>query len=149
MIDILMRIETHKGEERLFAQTAYHKELHFILRSVPGSRWSQTKKQWHFSLSKAVIELIKKETKAIAVLNLSILREQLQCRKDEKAKAKYLNILPETTAAIVEFEKWMVQKRYSPQTVKNYINQVITYFSYYHLKSHRELTADDVTHYKL
>ena len=46
---IRLSIKEHHGEERLFADFSYNKELITVIKAVPGARWSMSKKQWHFN----------------------------------------------------------------------------------------------------
>lgn len=144
---ILLHIDKHNSEERLFAQFPYQVEINKKIKAIPGARWSQTKKQWHFNVNKQVVELLNKELSGLAKLNTSLLKEQLIERKKEKEAEQFKGLIKETTKAILKFRNWMEQKRYSNQTVKNYINHITQFFRYYADKSYTELTVEDVNKY--
>jgi hypothetical protein len=43
-IQIILHIDQHDGEERLFAHFPYNAEINKKIKVLPGARWSQTKK---------------------------------------------------------------------------------------------------------
>ena len=49
METITLSIGEHRGEERLFADFPYDRKLISAIKEIPGARWSQTKKKWHFN----------------------------------------------------------------------------------------------------
>ncbi len=144
---IFLTIQQHDGKERLFASFPYDKALNNLVREVPGAKWSNTNKQWHFNLSKQVVDLLKDKTKGIAEVDVTELRNQLWQRNEKKKGEKFAPEDIETIAAIDYYKLWMEQKRYSPQTVKNYLGMLIQFLSYYRPRSYKELTVEDVERY--
>lgn len=144
---VKLTTQEHHGEERLFAEVPYQKELTARIKSIPGARWSSSKKQWHFNLNPQVVALLKEKLGGLAQVDVTVLRKQLQERK-AKQEAERLSTVDHSTAeALNYFRLWMEQKRYSAETVKNYMNQVVQFFRYYHPRSYRELTVEDVERY--
>lgn len=58
-----------------------------------------------------------------------------------------MNFEAGTATALDVFIRWMEQKRYSPQTVKNYLQAISSFFSYFPEKQCPEITNADVIHY--
>lgn len=144
---VILSIHQHNGEERLFAAFTYNKILNEAVREVPGARWSQSKKMWHFNLNKQVLELLKQKTADKANLDLSLLKTQWKELQQKEKEEKFADVNEETVKAIDYFKLWMEQKRYSPQTVKNYLGQLIQFLTYHQPRSYKELTAEDVERY--
>ena len=144
---IKLSIQQHDGEERLFADFPNVKELNTIIREVPDSRWSNTKKQWHFNLNKQVLELLKQKFVHKAIIDSSLLKTQWTELNAKKKEEKFADVETETVKAIDYFKLWMEQKRYSPQTIKNYLGQLIQFLTYHQPKNYKELTVEDVERY--
>ena len=116
-IQIRLSVDQHYGEERLFADFPYNKELISILKSIPGCRWSQSKKKWHFFPSMQAVEWLEEKTKGICLVDSSGFRQYLE-QKQKKSVTNRLVILEKNTQdALMHFQRWLQQKRYSPQTI--------------------------------
>ncbi len=144
---IKLSVQEHDGEERLFADFPYNKELIAVIKQVPGARWSGTKRQWHFNLHTQVLELLKQKLVHKAFLDSSLLKKQWTEFQQKKKEEKFADAEAETVKAIDYFKLWMEQKRYSPQTVKNYLGQLIQFLTYHQPKNYKELTVEDVERY--
>ena len=147
METITLFIKEHNGEERLFADFPYNRDLINIIKEVPGARWSRSKKKWHFNLNPQIVELLKQKFEAKAALDATLLKTQWADKTQKEKEAKFATIETETVKAIDYFKLWMEQKRYSPQTVKNYLSQLIQFLTYHQPKKIKELTAEDVERY--
>lgn len=144
---IKLAVNEHDGEQRLFADFPYNKELIAIVKQVPGARWSSTKKQWHFNLHKQVLELLKQKFIHKAILDSSLLKKQWVELQEKERQEKFADVETETVKAIDYFKLWMEQKRYSPQTVKNYLGQLIQFLTYHQPKNYKDITVEDVERY--
>jgi len=147
MQTVKLSIKEHDGGERLFAAFEYDAMLNKLVRELPGARWSNSNKAWHFAASKQVVEVLKEKIKGIAEVDVSELKMQLQQRKEQQKEKQFASVDSETIAAIDYFKLWMEQKRYSPQTVKNYLGQLVQFLGYYHPRSYKDLTVEDVDRY--
>lgn len=147
METIKLSIDKHDGEERLFAEFPNNRELNDLIMQIPGRRWSNTKKKWHFNLNPQVVDLLKEKTQSKAALDLSLLKTQWAELQQKDKVVKYANVEEETVKAIDYFKLWMEQKRYSPQTIKNYLGQMVQFLTYYQPKHFKELTVEDVERY--
>lgn len=147
METIKLSIDKHDGEERLFAEFPNNRVLNDLIMQIPGRRWSNTKKKWHFNLNLQVVELLKQKTQAVAALDASLLKTQWKELEKKVKKEKVATIEEETVKAIDYFKLWMEQKRYSRETIKNYLGQLIQFLTYYQPKSFKELTVEDVERY--
>ncbi|TAL61950.1 MAG: hypothetical protein EPN85_03600, partial [Bacteroidetes bacterium] len=114
---IKLSIQEHDGEKRLFAGFPNDKGLNAVIKEIPGARWSQSKRQWHFNLNRRVMELLKQKIADKAVLDSSILKTQWEELKGKEKQEKLSEVNEETVKAIDYFKLWMEQKRYSPQTI--------------------------------
>ena len=147
METIKLSIDKHGDEERLFADFPYNTKLIQVIKEVPGARWSQSKKKWHFNLNRQVVELLKEKVSSLAALDSTLLKTQWKELQKKEKQEKYSNINEETVKALDYYKLWMEQKRYSPQTIKNYIGQLIQFLTYYQPRSFKDLTVVDVERY--
>lgn len=144
---IVLSIKEYQGTERLFADFPYDRDLVQTIKEVPGAQWSQSNKQWHFQLNKQVIALIKQKIADKAQLDISLLKTQWLEKLQKEKEEKFAGLDVATCKALDYFKLWMEQKRYSPQTVKNYLGQLKQFFTYYQPRSYQELTVEDVERY--
>jgi len=147
METIVLSLKIHQGTYRIFAEFPYNKSLIAIIKTLPGATWSQSDKQWHFNLNKQVVKLLQAQLSGCAKLDLSLLKEQLKEKKFKQNEIKYSTIDSETSIALEYYKLWMEQKRYSPETIKNYLNQALQFFRYYQPRTYKELTVEDVEKY--
>ena len=147
METITLSIAEHHGEERLFAGFPNIKELNAVIKEIPGARWSQSKKQWHFNKNKEVVELLKKKVFSLAIVDTSLFRKHIIAQEQKAIEKKLPNADKGIFTALDYFKEWMEQKRYSPQTVKNYLQAITSFFSYFPEKQTEEITNADVIHY--
>ncbi|MBA3705958.1 MAG: hypothetical protein H0W84_08690 [Bacteroidetes bacterium] len=61
METIILSIKEHNGEQRLFADFPYNRDLIQNIKTIPGASWSNSKKQWHFNLNKKLIQLLEQK----------------------------------------------------------------------------------------
>lgn len=144
---IVLSIQEHGGENRLFADFPYDKDLIAIVKEMPGARWSHSKRKWHLNLHKNVVELLVQKIAGKAVIDSSLLKTQRGALQQKQQKKRVSTIEAGTVRAIDYFKLWLEQKRYSPQTVKNYLGQLIQFLSYHQPKDFKELTVEDVERY--
>jgi|GEM_PF-3398575 len=140
---ITLSVKEYKGETRLFIAFPWHKELVEIIKQIPGVRWSRSQKQWHLRMSEKVIIEIETRTQEFAVLDKTLLEIHTDKRYNDKAEG----LTGEAVMAITTYRKWMEQKRYSDQTVKNYINQLLQFLRHYQEIDFKTLTVAEVEQY--
>jgi len=147
MEKVILSVAEYRGEKRLFADFPYNKELIHAMKEVQGARWSRTKGKWHFSLNRQVAEVLIQKASAITKVDSSQLKGQWQSLEENRNKSKLVGLDEESVKAPEYFRMWMEQKRYSPQTVKNYMGQIVQLLTYFQPRSYKELTAKDVEIY--
>lgn len=147
MLPIHLHMKIYENKERLFAKFEYNKQLVNIIRKIKGAQWSSSEKEWHFPLVRDSVQQIIFVTKGVAAVDISELRQQLIDRKKHLMDIRFGNIDEATRTKILQFKHWMEQKRYSDQTIKNYIGNLIQFFKYYAPLAYDEITADHVSRY--
>ena len=82
METIHLYIMVHKQEERIAVGVRYLSAVNMAIRNIPGIRWSRTKKRWHLPLKEESVRLLVKKTQGIAEVNIDMLTEYLEKKKD-------------------------------------------------------------------
>jgi len=171
-ITVKLRLLEHDGRERMFADFPRNTRLIAAIKSIPGARWSQSKRMWHLNPTNQVYSLLKEKVKGLAVVDASELKkprppapspngEGEQPRaggRGAQASAgnssasggeagggiQYAGLQATAIARLDAFKKYMQQLRYSPQTVENYLSCLKQFFNYYHHTDPAQLTERDV-----
>jgi Site-specific recombinase XerD len=128
MQTITLHLKQHKGEERIFADFDYDKNINNAIRQIAGVKWSQSHKVWHLPAEHIAITALKEKINSLAVLDTSLLKTQL-----EEKKKRPLAVLPPATQKVMlhqlceanqlaldVFIKTLQLKVYSPNTIKTY-----------------------------
>jgi len=136
-----------EGEDRLFVELPSESKLDEILKTLPGSRWSEIKKQWHLTATRQVANMLKEKLKGYATIDDSQLEIQFSERQARKEEIRYAGLLRETVAALEYFRMWMEQKRYSDETVKNYLAQLHQFYRYFPGNRHTDISVEDIERY--
>jgi len=139
---VRLRLIEHDGKERMFAEFPRNASLITAIRQIPGARWSQRKRMWHFNPTNQVYALLKEKVKGLAVLDASELRKQTAEKKTPGIK--YAGLHDSTIKQIAELEKWMAQMRYSRQTIHSYASQLKQFFTFCLPADHTAITEKDV-----
>jgi integrase/recombinase XerD len=137
----------HQDKERLCIEFPRNAAINSSLKSVKGARWSQSKKCWHFELNRTLAGLLYKQLKTFGPIDIANLKEWYQLREKERTERLNEGIELETVAALRLFEDWMTQRRYSSNTIKNYLSQLRLFFQYQAGKPFTKVTSSDVINY--
>ena len=140
MHTIILSIKEHNGNERLFAAFPNDKVLNSLVREIPGARWSQTKKQWHFNLNRQVVELLKQKIGTLAKIDVEELKTQWKELEEKKDELRLVSVtggtlvksnsIPEThRVALQAYIDLLRLKNYSPNTIKTYKSLFITFLN--------------------
>ena len=128
MYTIILRLELHRGAERIFAEFPYDKEINQAASEVTGIKWSRTRKRWHLPAQKNAVIEFQQKINSLARLDTSTLRAQLE-EKRKKAIVRLAQLRQEVTphvagaankTALELFIKTLRLKAYSEKTIKTY-----------------------------
>ena len=132
MTTIQLQIKSHNGTERIFAGYPYSKELNQLVKKVTGIKWSQTHRQWHIAVDRQAVSELQKIVTPHAVLDVTVLKKQLQERKDRKAVvpvtkkqvANFRSIQPVNAHVLPAMKQQLKLKAYSSSTARTYLNEM-------------------------
>ncbi len=137
-------VEAYQGKERLFVESPNEPSITTILRSFVGGRWSRSKKCWHFEPNRQLAGNLYKKLSSHSSVDTERLKKYFERKDAEKLNNQFQLILPQNAAAIRKFELWMIQQRYSSQTVRNYLNALYQFFKHFTSIPYSEISNDHV-----
>lgn len=126
----------HRGEERIGIYYRHDTIITGIIKKIPGMRWSSTRRCWYISCNRGSYELLLKAIENKAVIETAALKIYLQQRKalvplaEQKVAAVAATIMlqfplsEENLAALTAYRNLLVLKGYSPNTLRNYCNEL-------------------------
>lgn len=117
------KIIKHREEVRIAVAFEKNQALLELIKQINGSRWSQTLKMWH-------------------VPDTDENRFQFQVRE-----TRIIYLSDEKKGQLTQFNQWMLTKRYSPKTIKSYLEALRSFFLFYNDKPIENITNEDVILY--
>ncbi len=150
MQTILVEKVNHKNEDRLLLRFHYDESSIALVKNLPGSRWSQTHKAWHVpDTTQSKVELAKLTRQGI---NLRWV-DEIEIEPSIAPKPKPLSLVKpgqkeplkktdiqdfrkgtesnlQYKSEIEKFERYMTQRRYSPNTISTYAEGLKLFLKY-------------------
>jgi len=135
MRTILTERVLHKKEKRVKLIFNFDVEIMRILKSFEDVSWSSTMNCWHISNKESYLSDLQKKFKDVALIIEKSTIDTNNATKDYSL---------DHSEAIEQFEMYLRNRRYSEQTVKNYIRRIEHFLKFYNNKSIELLTNEDV-----
>ena len=147
-------LEEHKGHERIFAFCDYNSDINKILKDIPGSKYSVTRRSWHFPPVKELVDILKEKIKDIAEVDVQPLRNRLLAKKQLPALVQSHLSKPDpsqlslnNTQALERFIETLILKAYSQSTIKTYRNEFFQLLREIKDIPVQDLTSDHIRRY--
>ena len=121
----------HQKQTRLFIRFTFDNSFNLLVKKLEGTKWSNTLKSWHVDDTDENLTKIYTlfENKANINDNLLVEIAKLSEEADEK---------------IIHFMSWLKSKRYSPNTIKIYVDAIKSFLKFYAKNPISEITNQDV-----
>ena len=133
-----------EGCKRLAISCAYNKENYNRCKSFVGSKWESKLKIWHIALTENQYQQILKVFEGYKIIGQEEIKKYFDSkRKSVDQEGLYLALSDEVKANINHFKTWLIQKRYSENTIKTYVGSIIVFLNYHKEKNVEELNAKD------
>lgn len=149
-----LHLEEHKGQERIFALCDYNSDINKILKEIPGSKYSVTRRSWHFPPVREIVEILKEKVIALAEIDVQPLRKRLLAKKQMPAIVQSHLSQPDVSQlsvnngrALERFIETLVLKAYSQSTIRTYRNEFFQLLREIKDIPVQNLTVDDIRRY--
>ncbi len=149
-----LHLEEHKGQERIFALCDYNSDINKILKEIPGSKYSVTRRSWHFPPVREIVEILKEKVIALAEIDVQPLRKRLLAKKQMPAIVQSHLSKPDVSQlsvnngqALERFIETLVLKAYSQSTIRTYRNEFFQLLREIKDIPVQNLTVDDIRRY--
>ena len=116
------KIITYKGECRIAVYFEQNTLLNARIKKLEDAKWSNFLKVWHLPANAA-----------------NRIRFKIDITNHKKHQ-----LSDEVTAKVEEFERFMISKRYSKNTIKTYREALVTFLSFYKTKPVHTITSNDL-----
>lgn len=153
-IILRLSLQQHRGTERIFTHYPYHTIVNQIVRAIPGAKYSNTNKSWHFPPVKEIVQLLAAKVKDAAELDVEELRQQLIAKKQLPAIVKShtdkpdISLLcPANKDALERYIETLVLRAYADSTIKTYRNEFFQLLKEIKNKPVYGLTIDQIRRY--
>ena len=137
MRTILVENVLHKSKKRIKLIFSFDVEIMNIIDTIEGVAWSSSINCWHIPF---------KENYLTDLQNL--FKDEAQIV--DRGKVKYstnLNLSKEHTNALEKFYRFLKNRRYSDQTIKNYIKRIRDFLEFFSDKEIDLITNEDVQYF--
>lgn len=123
------------------------KLIHSV-KKIEGASWNKSNRCWLVPNKQDNLKAIQTVFKGLAWIDSKALFASRH-KKDQKNKYRKpaINLNPTAKQAIIDFEKFMVAKRYSVNTIKNYISLLTIFLSGFPAKNPEEISNEDMIEY--
>jgi len=139
MKNITLSLFTHQRNQQIKIGFDYDYDVKEYVKKFPSVRWSATHRTFYLSFSKENTNNLYKYLKEN---NYSVNYMALVEKIEKSTKLKPLRSKFESS--LKKFKKWMLQKRYSDNTIKTYISMIDVFFRFHSDKEIKSISKDDI-----
>lgn len=144
----------HKGQQCIGIHFPYDDEIRNVVCQIPGVHYSQSHRTFYCGFSKEkfdeIVARLKSERRYPDFRNFwNSYYQQLNKEKaDQQEKSESPALSEKQLRACQEFRNYLIQKRYSPRTVKTYYGGLVVFFRWMH-KEIEDIQLEDITRFNL
>ncbi len=132
----------------LFIKTAYNSEIIKHLKHL-GAKWDRYQKWWYLPIEKGVLDKLFREFKGIAFLDIQAMKRNSNIKGSKIDLHDLLELSEAQTTAINAYKAKLERRRYSPHTIKMYMNYFEKFLNYFKEIDPEKIQADEIQNYLL
>ncbi len=121
----------HRKENQILIGFKYNGVLIDVVRRMPQAKWSNTLKSWHVD-----------DTNENLAEIYTLFKNKAEF--DDNLLVEIVKLSEEANENINHFMSWLKSKRYSPNTIKTYVDAIKSFLKFYATKPVSEITNQDV-----
>jgi len=127
------------SEDRILIHFPPDPQLEKLVCQLPGCSWSDSFNGWHIRNNPANLRLIFRTFRGIASIDKSgvfgpksVVQKIIKDATAKRNKIPHPSSISEAPSRkIEEFHLWLMQQRYSENTIKTYVDGISTFLRYY------------------
>jgi integrase/recombinase XerD len=154
-IPIVLNAVWYNHERRITMEWSPDRNFENIVNQLPDCQWSEQIRCWHVPNNPESLREIFRIFQGKAYIDTSgVFGEKRKntkviALKERPRETESHDFIPPTLSEVSmlkvrEFVKWLEQRRYSENTVRNYVEGISTFLRYHHSKSPEEITLHDL-----
>jgi site-specific recombinase XerD len=138
MPKIILTPLTHKNSEQIAIGFTYDAAVKTFVKSLPGVLWSQTHKTYYISHTsehkKFLYSKLREKNWFVDYSHLRAVKIASVTETLREPQKPLESLMEETKLQLLQFKRWMAQKRLSQNTVSTYVEVVAFYLRYLQTK---------------
>lgn len=125
---------------------SFNKQFYTIFRKLPFTRWDATERAWVFETSAISLNDLNELFHGIArIETITFPLSTVERKKKQLQPSDFLHALSvQKKQSLEAFQNWLQSKRYSPNTIKVYIESLAIFLRYFPLKEVEEIENEDL-----
>lgn len=129
-----------------YATFSFNKQFYSIFRDLPFARWDATERAWVFETNSITLEEVHRLFQGIAKIEtVNFPLSTVERKKKKLQPADFLYPLSDQKQMDLEvFRNWLQSRRYSPNTIKVYIESLAIFLRYFPDKEVTDIGNDDL-----
>lgn len=154
-IPIVLNARWYNSERRITLEWSPDRDFENIVNKLPDCQWSEQIRCWHVPNNPESLREIFRLFRGKAYIDTSgVFGEKRKnpkviTLKEKPRGTESQDLIPPALSdlsmlKVREFVKWLEQRRYSENTVRNYVEGISTFLRYHHSKSPEEITLQDL-----
>lgn len=144
---IALEPSEHRAQEVVLVKVAWSRQITARLRELPGIAWSQTKRCWYIPKHAFNLSLLYDQLRPYAYVDYSAIKSAGATARPTPPEGSSTKAAPNPNPNLKAFSAWLHHRRYSPSTIKSYVNHVETFLKHTGDTPLNELTNHDVVSY--
>ena len=142
----LVKVEKifHNGKAIMAVCFNYNSQFYDIIRRLPSSRWSKTRKSWYLEDTKNNLDLIHRLFYGIATIDDSAYVSNKDSFNTNRKSTLGISLSKDHKSLLNQFYAYLKGKRYSQSTITTYVFSVADFIAYHKSKAISTLDNRDV-----
>lgn len=149
MKTIIIKRQSHQGENRLTLEFEYDKDLLLLIKSIEGAQWNSSMRYWHIADKPEMVGRLLQLMKGKAWIDYTSLKEESKSKTPSTVTE--FTTLPELSQSdakkIEKFRQWMVHRRYSDSTIGTYTSMLGNLLRFIRPKESTDLVPEDIVRF--
>lgn len=142
---IILTSESHRGAMCIFFRFEKSDELLALARkNISNFCWSKTMSSWYTPVSNFDLKSVIALFQGIAYIDFIALEDSYRNPIKQTKSSTEVLLSDEVVGKIMQFKKYLLSRRYSENTIKTYVEALITFLKFFHDRALVSITNEDI-----